>query len=128
MALTSVPGASAVYRGGLITYATDLKATLAGVRQETLDADGPVAPSTARELAVGAARHCGADWGLAVTGVAGPDPQDGHPVGQVYVGICAPDGSVRAEELSLTGDRREIRRATVEAALGSLVTAIAARP
>ena len=87
MALTGVPGASAVYRGGLITYATDLKATLAGVSAVTLERDGPVAPTTAAELAIGAARRCAADWGLAVTGVAGPDPQDGHPVGQVFVGI-----------------------------------------
>jgi nicotinamide-nucleotide amidase len=59
-----------------------------------------------------------------VTGVAGPDPQDGHPVGQVYVGICGPDGSVAVEELSLDGDRREIRQATVEAALTALLRAI----
>jgi nicotinamide-nucleotide amidase len=124
MALTGVPGASAVYRGGLITYATELKATLAGVSPETLASDGPVAPTTAGELALGAARRCGADWGLAVTGVAGPDPQDGHPVGQVYVGICGPDGSVAVEELSLDGDRREIRQATVEAALTALLRAI----
>lgn len=124
MALTSVPGASAVYRGGLITYATELKATLAGVSRETLDSDGPVAATTAAELAAGAARRCAADWGLAVTGVAGPEPRDGHPVGQVYVGIYAPDGSAAVDELSLEGDRREIREATVEAAFTALLRAI----
>src|SRR5689334_5234005 len=61
--ITGVPGASAVYRGGLITYATDLKATLAGVALSVLATDGPVATTTAAQLAQGAARACGADWG-----------------------------------------------------------------
>jgi nicotinamide-nucleotide amidase len=88
--LTDVPGASAVYRGGLIVYATGLKAALARVSAQTLATDGPVAASTAAELARGAAAACGADWGLATTGVAGPDPQDGHPVGQVFVAVAGP--------------------------------------
>ena len=88
--LTDVPGASAVYRGGLIMYATELKAELAGVSAQTLAADGPVAASTAAQLARGAATVCGADWGLATTGVAGPEPQDGHPVGQVFVAVAGP--------------------------------------
>ena len=88
--LTAVPGASAVYRGGLIVYATELKAELARVSPQTLAADGPVAASTAAQLARGAADVCGADWGLATTGVAGPEPQDGHPVGQVFVAVAGP--------------------------------------
>ncbi|GAA3642345.1 CinA family protein [Microlunatus ginsengisoli] len=137
--LTGVPGASAVYRGGLITYATELKATLAGVSAATLRRDGPVAASTAGELALGAARRCEADWGLAVTGVAGPESQDGHPVGQVFVGIArragGPGGAgaasqtedVRVQELALAGSRAEIRQATVVAALSLLLDAIEAR-
>ncbi len=133
--LTGVPGASAVYRGGLITYATELKATLAGVSAATLRHDGPVAASTAGELALGAARRCEADWGLAVTGVAGPESQDGHPVGQVFVGIARQaDGAgagsqaedVRVQELALAGSRAEIRQATVVAALSLLLEAIEA--
>jgi nicotinamide-nucleotide amidase len=124
MALTSVPGASAVYRGGLITYATDLKATLAGVSKRTLDRDGPVAPTTAAELATGAARRCAADWGLAVTGVAGPDPQDGHPVGQVFVGVIGPERVAAVSELFLRGTRADIRAATVRSALGALLEAL----
>ncbi len=123
MVLTSVPGASAVYRGGLITYATDLKATLAGVSQRILDRDGPVASTTAAELAIGAAQRCAADWGLAVTGVAGPDPQDGHPVGQVFVGLVGPGRAV-VRELSLQGTRADIRAATVGSALGALLEAL----
>jgi nicotinamide-nucleotide amidase len=124
MALTGVPGASEAYRGGLITYATDIKATLAGVSAETLDRDGPVAASTARELALGAARRCSADWGLAATGVAGPDPQNGHPVGQVFVAIAGPVEPVAVRELTLHGSRAEIRRQTVVRALGALRDAL----
>ena len=132
--LTAVPGASAVYRGGLIVYATELKAELARVSAQTLAADGPVAASTAAQLARGAADVCGADWGLATTGVAGPEPQDGHPVGQVFVAVAGPpsdevpagsrrgcaerdQGGVQVRELSLTGDRSAIRDQTTRAVL-----------
>lgn len=132
--LTDVPGASAVYRGGLITYATELKAELAGVSPLALAVDGPVAPTTAAQLAHGAARVCGADWGIATTGVAGPDPQDDHPVGQVFVAVAGPvrvgstDGErvVQVRELSLAGDRRRIRVQTVEAALALLLEQLVA--
>ncbi|MDN6511425.1 MAG: CinA family protein, partial [Corynebacterium sp.] len=70
--VADIPGASAVLRGGLVVYATDLKASLAGVDEELLDARGPVDPDVARQLARGAATRCGADIGLGVTGVAGP--------------------------------------------------------
>jgi nicotinamide-nucleotide amidase len=117
--ITSVPGASVVYRGGLITYATELKAELAGVSPSVLEADGPVAATTAAELARGAARICAADWGLATTGVAGPDPQDGHPVGQVFVAVAG-ERRTQVRELSLAGDRSEIRAQTVVAVLSLL--------
>ncbi|HEY5978685.1 MAG TPA: CinA family protein [Microlunatus sp.] len=135
--LTGIPGASVVYRGGLITYATELKAGLARVSALTLAAHGPVAPSTAAELARGAADVCGADWGLATTGVAGPEPQDGHPVGQVFVAIAPPASSggrddhrsVEVRELALTGDRSMIRDQTTRAVLQLLLETLrAARP
>ncbi|MGJ0182693.1 CinA family protein [Corynebacterium glyciniphilum] len=88
--IAGVAGASAVLRGGLVVYATDLKATLAGVDESLLSARGPVDPDVARALARGAASRCGADIGLGVTGVAGPDSQDGHPVGEVYVAVWSP--------------------------------------
>jgi nicotinamide-nucleotide amidase len=100
----------------LIVYATDLKATLAGVPEELLAERGPVDPDVARRLAEGGRERCGADWGLATTGVAGPEPQDGKPVGLVYVAAAGPDGSV-VERLDLDGGRAAIRDATVEAAL-----------
>ena len=119
--LTDVPGASAAYRGGLIVYATELKAELAGVAIETLDRDGAVAASTAGELAVGAAGRCRATWGLSTTGVAGPDRQEGHPSGTVFVGLARGEESVEVRRLSLSGDRPEIRRQTVDQALTLLL-------
>jgi nicotinamide-nucleotide amidase len=119
--LTSVPGASKVYRGGVVSYATELKASLAGVPKETLEREGPVAKQTAAEMARGVAERCGTRWGLAVTGVAGPEPQDGHPVGQVYVAVANADsGETIAEEHLLSGTRSEIRLATVHLAMGLL--------
>lgn len=90
-ALSSVPGSSAVLRGGLIVYATDLKHTLAGVPAELLAARGPVDPDVAVALAAGARKRCGADLGVGLTGVAGPDPQDGHPPGTWFVAVTGPD-------------------------------------
>nr|VDG63433.1 putative competence-damage inducible protein [Streptococcus thermophilus] len=88
--VASVPGASDVLRGGLVTYATDLKETLAGVPEAVLDLHGPIHSATARHMARGARTACGADWGVALTGVAGPDSQDDHPVGEVYVAVSGP--------------------------------------
>ena len=127
-ALTSVAGSSDVYRGGVVCYATDLKATLAGVPADVLDAHGPVAPETAAALAGGVARVCGADVGLATTGVAGPGPQDGHPVGEVYVAAALPGQEPEVRRLHLAGDRDTIRRASVDAALDLLLGLAEARP
>jgi nicotinamide-nucleotide amidase len=114
--IVDVPGASAVFRGGLVAYATELKAVLVGVPEDLLKERGPVDPDVARALARGARERCGADWGLATTGVAGPDPQDGHPVGRVYVAVSGP-GVDEVRELTLTGDRPAIRAGSVAAVL-----------
>lgn len=118
--IVSVPGASRVFRGGLVVYATDLKASLAGVDPGLLDRRGPVDPQVAEALAAGARSRCGAHWGLGTTGVAGPDPQDGHPIGTVHLGLCRPDGTALARRLAATGDRAAIRQAAVGAALALL--------
>jgi nicotinamide-nucleotide amidase len=116
--LTAVPGSSESYVGGIISYATRLKQSLVGVAPDTLAALGPVAERTAAEMAVGVARRCAADWGVATTGVAGPDPQDGHPVGEVYVAAAqVADGRVEVRALRLTGDRSAIREAAAAQAL-----------
>ncbi|NIL75681.1 nicotinamide-nucleotide amidohydrolase family protein [Rhodococcus sp. B10] len=124
--VAGVPGASAVLRGGLVVYATDLKSTLAGVDRDVLDTDGPVAATTAASLADGARRTCSADWGVGLTGVAGPDSQDGHPVGTVFVGIAGPDGT-DVNELRLSGDRWTIRRDTVREAVSELLRRVLSR-
>lgn len=123
-AITAVPGASAAYRGGVVAYATDLKHSLAGVPQDVLDAHGPVSEATALALASGVRDVAGADWGIAVTGVAGPDPQDGHAPGEVWVGLAGPDGPPRAVRHTFDGDRDAVRQATVRAALGLLAAAL----
>jgi nicotinamide-nucleotide amidase len=116
--IVDVPGASRVFRGGLVVYATDLKATLAGVPAALLAERGPVDADVAAALAAGARERCGSDWGLATTGVAGPDPQDGHRVGTVFVAAAGPVARVQA--LTLAGSRAEIRLAAAVAALDLL--------
>ena len=118
--LVEIPGVSAVFRGGLVVYATDLKNVLAGVPEKLLARRGPVDPDVALALAAGARERCLADWGLATTGVAGPDPQDGKPVGLVYVAVAGPSGSA-VRELRLRGSRAEIRAETVAIVLGLLI-------
>jgi len=119
--LVDVPGVSAVFRGGLVVYATDLKSTLAGVPEDLLEERGPVDPDVALALAAGVRERCGADWGLATTGVAGPEPQDGKPAGTVYIACAGPPGAV-VRELKLDGDRNAIQRSTVDAVLELLAS------
>lgn len=117
--LVDVPGASRAFRGGLIVYATDLKAALADVPADLLRERGPVDPDVAIGLALGARSRCAATWGIGTTGVAGPESQDGKPVGTAFVAVSGPDGNaVRA--LTLDGDRAAIRIATVAEALDLL--------
>lgn len=115
--IAEVPGASMVLRGGLITYATELKHTLAGVPEDILTDHGPVAEKTAKHMAAGAALRCGADLGIALTGVAGPDTQDGHPVGEIWIGLWMQAHGAVAHRLALSGSREVIRRGAVNSAL-----------
>ncbi|WP_173674751.1 CinA family protein [Dietzia sp. WMMA184] len=121
--VAEVPGASTVLRGGLIVYATDLKHELAGVPAEVLERHGAVSPETARALARGAALRCGADVGVGLTGVAGPEPQEGRPVGTVHVGLTVPGMEPWSVPLALTGDRSRIRTAACAAALELVIAA-----
>ncbi len=115
-ALTETPGASTTMRGGLVVYATDLKATLAGVDATLLAERGAVDPDVAIALARGARIQLGATFGLGVTGVAGPDPQDGQPVGTVFAAVSGPHGETSVAPL-FAGGRAEIRAASVLACL-----------
>ena len=115
-ALVDVPGASASVRGGVVAYATDVKARVLGVDEHLLATEGAVHPEVARQMAEGVRRVLGADVGVATTGVAGPEPQDGKPVGTVCIAVVTPDGGASSESF-LDGDRPAIRRRAVEAAL-----------
>jgi nicotinamide-nucleotide amidase len=128
--LTAVPGSSAVVRGSLVVYATELKARLAGVDESLLAEHGPVHPEVARQLAAGARRACGSTIGIGLTGVAGPDPQHGLPAGTVYVALAGPEGfqlvSRRPGEIT-GGSRSGIRAAAVRDALELLERAAGPR-
>ncbi|WP_434975581.1 CinA family protein [Streptomyces mesophilus] len=135
--LTAVPGASKVLRGSVTAYATEIKHSVLGVDGSLLAGRGAVDPEVARQMAVGVRRLLGADWGIATTGVAGPDPQDGQPVGTVYVAVAGPVEEVtepdeptgrpgpehgKVAALRLNGDRTEIRMESVRSVLGLLVS------
>ncbi len=120
-ALTDTAGASNTVRGGLIVYATDLKAQLAGVDPQLLRRVGAVHADVAAQLAAGVRSRLGADLGLGVTGVAGPDPQDGQPVGTVFAAVASAAG-VRVGHYQFAGERARIRRDAVQASLWLLQT------
>lgn len=111
-ALVDVPGASAVLRGSVTAYATELKAQVLGVDAARLASVGPVDAQVAQEMADGVAQLLGADVAVATTGVAGPGPADGHEAGTVYIAAIAPWGSVW-RLLQLEGQRSQIRAQTV---------------
>lgn len=117
--LAEVPGSSAVLRGGLVVYATELKHELAGVSEELLAAEGAVHPDVARQLAAGARERCRAVWGLGLTGVAGPAAQDRIPAGTVHVAVCGPAGP-QGRTLDIDGDRDAVRKGSVRGVLALL--------
>jgi nicotinamide-nucleotide amidase len=122
-AITAVPGASAVFRGGVLSYATDLKATLAGVPDDVLARHGAVAPETATAMAEGVRVRAGASYGVGLTGVAGPDPQEGHPPGTLHVAVAGPAGT-QLRSVRVPGDRERVRLLAVTAALDLLRRAL----
>lgn len=113
--LTETPGSSGVFRGGVVSYATEVKREVLGVTAEKV-----ISAECAAQMAAGVRALIGADWALSTTGVAGPESQEGEPVGTVFVGIAGPSGA-RAIQLSLEGSREEIRKATCQAALRELI-------
>ncbi|MGH3347522.1 MAG: CinA family protein [Nocardioides sp.] len=116
--VTAVPGASRVYVGGLVAYATSVKQDLLGVSDVLVTRHGVVSPECARAMAEGARHRFGATYAISTTGVAGPDAQEGHPVGTVFVGIAGP-GDVAALALELAGDRSAIQERTCAEALAA---------
>ena len=123
-ALTSLPGSSAWYLGGVVAYANDLKLRLLGVPPAILEARGAVSPETATAMAAGARAATGADYAISITGIAGPDggtPE--KPVGLAYIGVAAPHGTA-AFKHHFSGSRADIRSAAAEAALRHLLAAV----
>ena len=119
-ALADVPGASAMLRGGVVSYASEVKARLLGVPEGLLEEAGSVDPEVARAMALGARKALGADYAVATTGAAGPEPHGGKPVGTVFVAVAGPSGSVVAGP-HFAGSRADIRAAATGAALSALL-------
>ena len=129
--VTDVPGSSAYFDRGFVTYAYDAKRELLGVSRESLDAEGAVSAPVAAEMAAGARDRADTTWAVATTGIAGPGGgSEEKPVGLVYVGVAyaAPWGTeasfVETERLVIDGDRIAVKRGAVEAALDALVWTI----
>ncbi|MDX6274020.1 MAG: nicotinamide-nucleotide amidase [Frankiales bacterium] len=114
-ALTSTPGSSATFRGGVTAYSSELKTSLLGASLE----EGAVSASTARAMAAGVRERLGSSFGLALTGVAGPEEQEGQPAGTVHVAVAGPSGG-DARLLRLPGDRDRVRQLAVTSALDLL--------
>lgn len=122
--LVAVPGSSVAFRGGVVSYATDLKAALLGVRASVLTEYGAVHPQVAIEMADGAQLRLGVDLALATTGVAGPREQDGHAVGTVFLAAALAGAPTRVRGYRLGGSRADIRQACVGLALALGLSAI----
>ncbi len=120
-ALTAVPGASAVFKGGIISYTNEVKRCLLGVSKQDLEACGPVSEPVARQMAQGARRVLHADVAISVTGLAGPAVDDfGHEVGTVFIGYADGDNTI-VKEYHFPGDREEVRNQTIHAALSLIL-------
>lgn len=119
--LTDISGSSAWFEQGFVTYSNDAKRQMLGVSAETLEQNGAVSEATVREMARGAAQHSGADYAIAVSGIAGPGGgSDEKPVGTVWFGFAFPDGKVSAAHRLFKGDRDAVRRQAVLFALHTL--------
>jgi len=114
--LISIPGASDVVLGGIVSYSTQSKIDQLGVSQATIDRYGAVSEQTATEMAVGVRVKFKADLAVATTGVAGPDLQEGKPAGSVFIAIATASGTKTAQ-FNFSGNRNQIRTASVAAAL-----------
>ncbi|WP_010298191.1 competence/damage-inducible protein A [Clostridium senegalense] len=118
--LINYPGISAVFLEGAITYSNDAKMRTLGVKEETLKEFGAVSSETAKEMAEGIAKRCGARIGISTTGIAGPGGgTDEKPVGLVYIGVYI-DGEVSTKKLNLLGNRQQIRNRATQCALDFL--------
>jgi len=122
--ITDIPGASEYYRGGVVAYSNELKRQLLGVSEELLATHGAVSEPVAAAMAEGCRQRLGADWGVSVTGIAGPSGgSDAKPVGLVYCGLSGPGGT-RVTRHVFPGARRSVRRRSALTALNNLRLAL----
>lgn len=120
--LTSIPGSSAWYERGFITYSDIAKREMLGVNPDILKAYGAVSVETAREMVLGAIRHSRADIALSITGIAGPGGGSAEkPVGLVCFGWALRTGKTSSAIRMFTGDREAVRRQAVAASLEGLI-------
>lgn len=119
-ALVAVPGASAAFEGSVVSYSHAVKQRVLGVDPELLQRRGAVCAEVAEAMAAGARTALGVDVAVSTTGVAGPEPHDGQPVGTVWLAVAAASGA-RSRLVRLDGDRERIRAGSVRAALEMLV-------
>ncbi|PKH41269.1 nicotinamide-nucleotide amidase [Nocardioides alpinus] len=117
--LTDVPGASRSFVGGVVSYATRVKVSALGVPEALVEEHGVISEECAVAMAQGVRTRIGATWGLATTGVAGPDSQEGRPVGTVWVAVAGPE-RVETALLALSGDRSAVRQASCDEVLSVL--------
>ena len=116
-ALTAVPGSSAVYKGGIVSYTNEVKMNILGVTPSLLDIHGAVSAPVAEEMAAGVRRLLNSDIAVSVTGLAGPAGDEfSHPVGTVFIGYQDSSHTI-VEHHRFEGDREEIRSQTIQAAL-----------
>jgi nicotinamide-nucleotide amidase len=119
--VTNVPGASAIFSAGIVTYSNEAKQQFLGVRPETLAQHGAVSEPVAREMAEGARRNCHTDYAIAVTGIAGPGGGTREkPVGTVFIALASPT-ETRVWRRSNPGERLAFKQATADQALGELL-------
>lgn len=117
--LTTAPGASKSFLGGVVSYATEVKTDVLGVPDAVVEEHGVVSAACARAMAEGVRRLMGSTYALSTTGVAGPDPQEDKPPGTVFAAVAGP-GGVTVLSLELSGDRATIQQRTCGEALGAL--------
>ena len=119
-ALTEVPGASAWFKGGIVSYAAEIKESLLGVPADLIEKSGVVSGAVAEAMARGARQALSVDVAASVTGLAGPEGDDIHPVGTVFVGYAS-DREQGSVVFHFEGDRGRVRSRAREAALGELL-------
>ena len=121
--ITSVPGSSAYFTGGAIAYSDDLKVSLLGIKEKLIRDHGAVSSEVAVAMAEGVAGMTGADVGVAITGVAGPDSSESKPPGTVHVAVKTPL-TIEARLYHFEGTREDVRKSAVDAALELVLAAV----